>query len=68
MEIDPLEIWMIAGLLLDEHGSDALDIARQRAGRALIEDDLTGHAVWRAVRRAAATYLGSPMTEGRHLQ
>jgi hypothetical protein len=59
MEIDKLEIWMIAGLLLDEHGSFALDIAQQRAGKALTEDDITGHAVWRAVRLAAATYLAT---------
>lgn len=57
MEIDPLEIWMIAGLLLDEHGSNALRIAQRRAGKALTEDDVTGHAVWRAVHNAAKTYL-----------
>jgi hypothetical protein len=65
MEIDKLEIWMIAGLLLDEHGSSALDIAQQRAGQALTEDDITGHAVWRAVRHAAATYIATGATRRR---
>jgi hypothetical protein len=59
MEIDAFEIWMIAGLLLDEHGSFALDIAQHRAGEALSEDDITGHAVWRAVHHAAETYLAA---------
>jgi hypothetical protein len=57
MEIDPLEIWMIAGLLIDEHGRNALDIADERAEKALTEDDATGHATWRAVRNAAEIYL-----------
>jgi hypothetical protein len=59
MEIDPLEIWMMAGLLVDEHGEDALDIAQQRAEKALAEDDAIGHATWRAVRNAAEIYLKS---------
>jgi hypothetical protein len=67
MEIDPLEIWMIAGLLLDEHGSGALEIAQHRAGKAKTEDDVTGHAVWRAVRHAAETYLAAPPPSGRLL-
>jgi hypothetical protein len=59
MEIDPLEIWMMAGLLVDEHGHNALDIAQQRADQALTEDDTIGHATWRAVRNAAEIYLKS---------
>jgi hypothetical protein len=65
MEIDPLEIWMIAGLLIDEHGDNALDIAQERAEKALTEDDLTGHATWRAVRNAAEIYLRSNPPETR---
>ena len=63
MEIDPLEIWVIAGLLIDEHGSSALEIAQQRAEKALTEDDSTGHATWRAVRHAAEIYLKSKPAE-----
>jgi hypothetical protein len=59
MEIDPLEIWMMAGLLVDEHGHDAIGIAQQRADKAMTENDAVGHATWRAVRNAAEIYLKS---------
>ena len=58
MDADGFEIWMIAGLLVDEHGRRAVAIARARAERAFSEDDVTGSAVWRAVIAAAETYLG----------
>jgi hypothetical protein len=67
MEIDPLEIWMVAGLLLDEYGSLALDVAQDRAGKALSEDDAMGHAVWHAVRHAAKVYLTTSPPDGRPL-
>ena len=57
MDADWLEIWMIAGLLVDEHGNLAVNIAKARADRALSEHDAAGNAVWRAVVGAAETYL-----------
>jgi hypothetical protein len=57
MEADWFEIWMIAGLLVDEHGKRAVAIAQARAERALSEDDITGSAIWRGVIAAAETYL-----------
>ena len=66
MEIDPHEVWMIAGLLIDEHGHSALDIAQHRADQALTEDDAIAHATWRAVRHAAEVYLQSTPFETPH--
>jgi hypothetical protein len=66
MEIDPHEVWVIAGLLIDEHGRTALDIAQHRAEKALTEDDAFGPATWRAVRRAAEVYLKSTPFESPH--
>jgi hypothetical protein len=57
MDADWLEIWMIAGLLVDEHGKEAVSVARERADRALFEHDDKENAVWRAVSSAAETYL-----------
>ena len=37
--------------------------AQERAEKALIEDDTTGHATWRAVRNAAEIYLKSTPPE-----
>ena len=56
MDADCLEIWMIAGLLVDEHGSRAIAVASARAERALARDDRVENAVWRAVA-AAERYL-----------
>lgn len=67
MDADWLEIWMIAGLLVDEHGKRALAIAQARAERALSENDLTGSAVWRGVVTAAETYLRGVERAGRQL-
>jgi hypothetical protein len=57
MDADGLEIWMIAGLLVDAHGSRAIAVAKARAERALFENDTAEIAVWRAVITAAETYL-----------
>jgi hypothetical protein len=57
MEADWLEIWMIAGLLVDEHGSRAIAVAKARAERALSQDDPRESAVWCAVGAAAERYL-----------
>jgi hypothetical protein len=57
MDADWLEIWMIAGLLVDEHGKQAVSVARERADRALSENDDKENAIWRAVSSAAETYL-----------
>jgi hypothetical protein len=57
MDADWLEIWMIAGLLGDEHGKEAVSGARARADRALSEHDDKENAIWRAVSSAAETYL-----------
>jgi len=59
MDADWLEVWLIAGLLVDEHGSRAITVAKERAERALLEDDCTENAVWCAVVAAAETYLRS---------
>ncbi len=59
MDADWFEIWLIAGLLVDEHGSRAITVAKERAERALLEDDCTENAVWCAVVAAAETYLRS---------
>jgi len=48
---------MIAGLLVDAHGSRAIAVAKARAERALFENDTAEIAVWRAVITAAETYL-----------
>jgi hypothetical protein len=64
MDADWLEIWMIAGLLVDEHGNLAVAIAKARADRALSEHDVTGNAVWRAVVGAAETYLRNGEHDG----
>lgn len=48
---------MIAGLLVDAHGSRAIAVAKARADRALSENDPAEHAVWRAVIAAAESYL-----------
>jgi hypothetical protein len=66
MGLDPLEIWVIAGLLIDEHGSSALEIAQQRAEKSLTENDSAGHETWCAVRQAAAIYLRSKPSENQH--
>jgi hypothetical protein len=65
MDADWLEIWMIAGLLVDEHGPQAVAVAKSRAAKALGEDDIRANAVWRAVISAAETYL---RTEGQVAQ
>jgi hypothetical protein len=57
MDADGLEIWMIAGLLVDAHGSRAVAVAKARADRALSEDDAKENAIWRAVIDAAEAYL-----------
>jgi len=57
MDADWLEIWMIAGLLVDEHGNEAIAVARKRADRALSEHDDNEGAIWRAVGSAAETFL-----------
>jgi hypothetical protein len=57
MEADWLEIWLIAGLLVDEHGSRAVAVAKARAERALSQDDRSENAVWCAVGAAAERYL-----------
>jgi hypothetical protein len=57
MDVDGLEIWMIAGLLVDAHGSRATAVAKARADRALSENNAAENAVWRAVMTAAETYL-----------
>ena len=57
MDADRLEIWMIAGLLVDAHGSRAVAVAKARAERALLEQDAAETAVWRAVMSAAERYL-----------
>jgi hypothetical protein len=57
MDADRLEIWMIAGLLVDAHGSRAVAVAKARAERALLEQDAAENAVWHAVMSAAETYL-----------
>jgi hypothetical protein len=57
MDADGLEIWMIAGLLVDAHGSRAVAVAKARADRALSEDDAAENAIWRAVISAAESYL-----------
>jgi hypothetical protein len=57
MDADGLDIWVIAGLLVDTHGSRAVAVAKARADRALSENDAAGSAVWRAVMRAAKIYL-----------
>jgi hypothetical protein len=57
MDADGLEIWMIAGLLVDAHGSRAVAVAKARAARALSEDDAAENAIWRAVIAAAESYL-----------
>lgn len=66
MDVDSLEIWMIAGLLVDEHGEGALGFARERAEQAFSHDDFMGHAIWRAVACAAATYLKSDRSGRKH--
>ena len=48
---------MIAGLLVDAHGSRAIAVAKSRAERALFENDPAEIAVWRAVITATETYL-----------
>ncbi|HEX3498927.1 MAG TPA: hypothetical protein VHT04_06340 [Stellaceae bacterium] len=48
---------MIAGLLVDAHGSRAVAVAKARADRALSEDDAAENAIWRAVISAAESYL-----------
>ena len=63
MEVDPLEIWVIAGLLVDEHGHNAVVVAKERAEKALEDDDMTGSSVWRAVMDAAEKYLEREATE-----
>jgi hypothetical protein len=65
MDADWFEVWMIAGLLVDEHDKRAVAIARARAERASSEDDVTGSAVWRAVICAAETYLGGADPDAR---
>ena len=57
MDADSLEIWLIAGLLVDEHGSRAIAVAKARAERALASGDRSENAVWRAVAAAAERYL-----------
>ncbi len=65
MEADGLEIWLIAGLLVDAHGSHAITVAKARAERALSANDPTETAVWCAVVAAAETYLRSVEPAGR---
>jgi hypothetical protein len=65
MDADGLEIWMIAGLLVDAHGSRAVAVAKARADRALSEDDAKENAIWRAVIDAAETYLRTTEPAGR---
>ncbi len=65
MEADGLEIWLIAGLLVDAHGSHAVTVAKARAERALSANDPTETAVWCAVVAAAETYLRSVEPAGR---
>ena len=60
MGIDALEVWVIAGLLVDEFGSGARAVVRQRADAALSAGDAVNHGVWRAVAAAAETYLAAP--------
>jgi hypothetical protein len=62
MGIDALEVWVIAGLLVDEFGSGARVVARERANQALSAGDSANHDVWRAVGKAAEAYL-APLTE-----
>jgi len=65
MDADGLEIWMIAGMLVDAHGSHAVAVAKARADRALSEDDAKENAIWRAVIDAAETYLRTAEPAGR---
>ncbi len=62
MKIDALEVWVIAGLLVDEFGSGARGVVKQRATEALSEGDAANHEVWQAVGRAAEQYLTSPQS------
>jgi hypothetical protein len=57
MDADWFEIWLIAGLLVDEHGSRAIAVAKARAERALSVDDRAENAIWCAVGAAAERYL-----------
>jgi hypothetical protein len=65
MDADGLDIWMIAGLLVDAHGSRAVAVAEARAERALFENDVRETAIWRAVIAAAETYLRTVETAAR---
>jgi hypothetical protein len=64
MEADWLDIWLIAGLLVDEHGNRALAIAKARAERALKDNDRGENAIWCAVGAAAEQYLCGARPEG----
>jgi hypothetical protein len=44
-----LEIWRTAGLLLREHGYDALLIAEQRRDELLADGDLDRMIVWKRI-------------------
>jgi hypothetical protein len=57
MRIDTTEAWMIAALLVDAHGADAVSVAEDRAGRALGEGDYPSYVAWNAVTAAAEVYL-----------
>ncbi len=59
MDVDTLEIWMIAGLLVDEFGNGARAVAAKRAVDALAEGEMSDHGVWRAVGEAVEAYLSS---------
>ena len=60
MKIDHLEKWVVAGLLIDEHGEDALEIARERAGKALAAGDVESFRSWQSVAAAVAVCLEDP--------
>lgn len=46
------EVWLLAGLMLQEFGSQAVITASQRADEALDKANLDGQRLWRRVVRA----------------
>jgi hypothetical protein len=46
------DIWRTAGLLLRDHGQDALLIVAQRRDKLLADGDLTGLILWRRIMTA----------------
>ena len=55
--LEQREVWGIAIVLARSHGTDAVPVARDRALKAVQEDDRSGFAIWEAVGEALEQLL-----------